>query len=283
VVVPGTITGIKTGDVVTLTATATYETDAAGTGKKITVVYTLSGADAADYLAPANFVVNDGVIDPLTIVVTPTSGLAKVYGSADPTLTYTQTGALSTETAAFTGSITREAGNDVGNYEILVGTLALANNGTFKTSNYIIDFVDNVELAITKATLTVAVKDDSKFVSTADVTGFAGITYAGFVYGETKSVITETGLTISRSNSTVQAPGVYTDVLVASGLSSNNYSFSYQAGDFTIVAADQLLVKIKDLEVVYGQPVLYEIASAKYLSSTGGDIVDLTANASNNN
>jgi gliding motility-associated-like protein len=283
VVVPGTITGIKTGDVVTLTATATYETDAAGTGKKITVVYTLSGADAADYLAPVNFVVNDGVINPLKITVTPTSGLTKVYGSADPTLTYSQTGALSTETAAFSGSITRESGNNVGKYKILVGTLALANNGAFKTSNYTLNFVENVEMAITKAALTVTVKDDSKFVSTADVTGFAGITYAGFVYGETKTVITETGLLISRSNSTVQAPGVYNDVLIASGLSSNNYSFNFIAGDFTIVAADQLLVKIKDQEVVYGQPVVYEIASAKYLSSAAAVIVDLTANASNNN
>jgi gliding motility-associated-like protein len=241
-VVPGTITGIKSGDVVTLTATASYETDAAGTGKKITVVYKLAGADAADYLAPVNFVVNDGVINPLKITVTPTSGLTKVYGSADPTLTYTPTGALSPEVAAFTGSLTRVVNDNVGKYKILVGTLALANNGAFKTSNYTLNFVENVEMTITKATLTVIVKDDSKFESTADVTGFAGITYAGFVYGETKTVITETGLLISRSNSTVQAPGVYNDVLIASGLSSNNYSFNYVPGDFTIFAANQLLV-----------------------------------------
>ncbi len=283
VVVPGTITGIKTGDVVTLNATATYETVAAGTAKKITVVYTLSGADAGDYLAPVNFVVNDGVINPLNIIVTPTSGLTKVYGAADPTLTYTHTGALTGETAAFTGTLARVTGNNVGDYEILIGSLALVDNGSFKTSNYTLSLVEDVMMSITKATLTVTVKDDSKFVSTADLSGYGGITYSGFVYGETKSVVNETALVFSRTNSGVEAPGDYADVLNASGLVASNYSFNYIKGDYTIVAADQLLVKIKDQEVVYGQAVLYEIASAKYLSSAEAEIVDLTANASNNN
>ena len=57
-------------------------------------------------------------------------------------------------------------------------------------------------------------------------------------------------------------------MLVASGLASQNYSFVYQAGDFTIVGADQLLVKLGDTEITYGDAVTYTIASAAYYSST---------------
>ncbi|WP_229522131.1 YDG domain-containing protein [Paenibacillus monticola] len=54
--------GVVSGDVVTVTAVASYNNAALGTGKTITVVYTLSGADAASYKAPTNYTINTGVI-----------------------------------------------------------------------------------------------------------------------------------------------------------------------------------------------------------------------------
>ncbi|MFD1905499.1 YDG domain-containing protein [Paenibacillus rhizoplanae] len=57
------------GDDVEVQASATYNSAALGVNKTITVTYTLSGAQAASYLAPAPYIVNTGSIalHPLTI------------------------------------------------------------------------------------------------------------------------------------------------------------------------------------------------------------------------
>ena len=61
----GTLAGIQPADItnVTITANAGYSDPSIGTGKTITVVYTLSGPAASKYLAPANYVVTTGEID----------------------------------------------------------------------------------------------------------------------------------------------------------------------------------------------------------------------------
>ncbi|WP_052421952.1 YDG domain-containing protein [Paenibacillus sp. FSL P4-0081] len=61
-VTPGTLIGVLPGDDVTVSATAAYSDAAVGSGKIITVVYTLSGEDAANYLAPGNYMISTGVI-----------------------------------------------------------------------------------------------------------------------------------------------------------------------------------------------------------------------------
>lgn len=61
-ITPGTLIGVIPGDDVTVSATATYSDAAAGSGKLITVVYTLSGDDAGNYSAPGNYMISTGVI-----------------------------------------------------------------------------------------------------------------------------------------------------------------------------------------------------------------------------
>ena len=51
----------------------------------------------------------------------------KIKGQDDPTLTYTYTGVLVGEDI-FTGSLERESGENIGKYDILIGTLALNEN-----------------------------------------------------------------------------------------------------------------------------------------------------------
>ena len=52
----------------------------------------------------------------------------KVYGEADPILTYTSVGLVGTD--AITGALTRTAGNNVGEYDITQGTLSAGTNYT---------------------------------------------------------------------------------------------------------------------------------------------------------
>ncbi|WP_181155322.1 MULTISPECIES: YDG domain-containing protein [unclassified Paenibacillus] len=61
-VIADSLTGVAAGDRVTVSAAATYNDATIGTGKTITVVYTLGGADAAKYIAPANYTIQTGAI-----------------------------------------------------------------------------------------------------------------------------------------------------------------------------------------------------------------------------
>ncbi len=93
---------------------------------------------------------------------------SKVYGSADPALTYTVSGLQASDTAAgvLTGALTRLAGESVAGspYDIQQGTLT-AN------TNYVISFTD-ANLTITTATASISVQ------------GFAGV-YDGRPHGAT--------------------------------------------------------------------------------------------------
>jgi hypothetical protein len=62
----------------------------------------------------------------------------KVYGESDPELTYRITSGSLIGTDAFSGALTRDAGEDVGTYTISQGTLALSSNYnlTFKEANF---------------------------------------------------------------------------------------------------------------------------------------------------
>src|SRR5450756_801215 len=101
-VTAGTLSGVIAGDDVTVSAAANYDTADVGTGKTITVVYTLGGAAAGNYTAPANYVVNDGVITAIQLTI------------SDPTLTRTKPYDRTTTAAVTAGTLSGViAGDDV--------------------------------------------------------------------------------------------------------------------------------------------------------------------------
>jgi len=59
----GTLTGVISGDTVTRTVAGTYDNANAGSGKTITIVYTIAGADAGNYIKPVDYVATNGVIN----------------------------------------------------------------------------------------------------------------------------------------------------------------------------------------------------------------------------
>ena len=66
---PGTLSGVVQGDDVKLTAVATFEDAQIGTGKRITVVYTLSGAHASKYMVPSATILTTGEITKKSLIV----------------------------------------------------------------------------------------------------------------------------------------------------------------------------------------------------------------------
>ncbi|TDM08964.1 MAG: hypothetical protein C4K60_06285 [Ideonella sp. MAG2] len=65
-----------------------------------------------------------------------------------------------------------------------------------------------------------------------------------------------------------ETAGSYSNALVASGASANNYDFAYVPGKFTIVPADQLLVRVANGDALYGSTPIYSIISAEYLDGS---------------
>ena len=135
------IVGKITGDDVTIDTTAAEANFAQkNVGNDIPVNFTgvkLAGADKDNYrinsVEPAK-----ANIYQRTLTVKPDSGLSKKYGEADPALSSTVSGTIYGEMYIIDGKLEREAGENVGNYKILLGTLALKDNGAFKASNYIL-------------------------------------------------------------------------------------------------------------------------------------------------
>ena len=136
-----TITGKVDGDDLTVRVAAGSTFDSADAGSRTVTLgtLTLGGTSAGNYTlatagnqteATANITVRD-------LTVKPNSGQSKSYGTTpDPVLTYTSTGTVTGETAAFDGALSREAGEDVGQYDITKGSLELKDSGTFKATNY---------------------------------------------------------------------------------------------------------------------------------------------------
>ena len=134
------ITGKETGDNLTVSVSAGFTFDSADVGSRTVTLgaLTLGGASAGNYklaasgnqtTATANITVRD-------LTVKPDSGQRKTFGDADPALTYAYSGEVSGETPVFDGALSREAGEDVGQYDITKGSLEPKDSGTFKAANY---------------------------------------------------------------------------------------------------------------------------------------------------
>ena len=215
-----------------------------------TVVPTVSGG-AAGY--SVTFTPNEGedtdwsgLTTTVTVTVNKASATVtaaaktKVYGEADPELTYTATGLLGSDT--LTGSLAREEGTDVGTYAITQGTLA--------NENYNITFV-GAEFTVTPKALTVTADAKTK------------------VYGEEDPELTYTaeGLvgtdTLTGSLTREEGTDVGTYDITQGTLANKNYEITFVGAEFTITKAsatpDNSTLAASDVEL--GQPLSSSVLS----------------------
>ncbi len=232
----------------------------------------------------------DIVVDPKPVTIATTArtttydGLS-TYSNLANAMTYTVNGLVGfdavrslTQTPSGSGLVASNVAN-AGNFTVTPGSVVLS---TGKSSNYTFSYTA-ATATVNKADLTVKANNDTKFIGEADVSGYSGVSYTGFVAGQTASVLSGSA-TVARSNASVGAAGTYTGVLSAAGstLSSNNYNLIYQAGSYTIVPADQLLIRLNDASTTYGTAPSYSLASVQYKSSNGNGVIDLTSRAAVN-
>lgn len=163
------------------------------------------------------------------------NGLTKVYGAANPTLTYAITGFV---LGQGTGNLTSQpaiattalVGSSVGNYPITVSG-GVATNYTFNYTGAI--------LAVTKASLTITADSKAKATGTAN----PGLTasYTGFVNGDDNTNL-QTQPTLSTTANTGSVAGQYP--ITAAGAAAQNYVISYVAGVMTITSSTMIFPPI---------------------------------------
>ena len=230
----------------------------------------------------------------LTLSLTNT-GVTKVYdGTTNApvgfTPSWTVSGLVSGDTAAdfdFTAAAYNDANVSAATTLTLSGltVASVTGNKGSQTSDYaLVSNSESVGATISKANLTVRANDDAHFF-TQSVTGtaaFNGVSYSGFVNGETSSVLSGSA-TVMREGSQTDA-GTYLGVLapVTSGLTTANYNFTAVNGDYTIVPAGQLLVKVQNASTIYGTDPSYTITSAQYLDSDNSTIATISTTGSGN-
>ncbi len=208
-----TVTGYVNGESASvLTGAPTIATTASATSNvgDIAITATANTLTASNYsLSYANGTLS---ITARPITITADAGQNKIYGNTDPTLTY----AIEANSAnrglansdSFTGSLTRIAGENVGNYAIGQGTVA--------NSNYNINYVP-ANFAITPKNLTVI--NSVVTTKTYDALTTAAITdgtLVGVVFGDVitltqggqfSSVNAATGISVTAYN-TISGPQV---------------------------------------------------------------------------
>lgn len=125
------------------------------------------------------------------LIVTPDSNLSKIYGKDDQTLTYTYSNLAYAEQPSFTGSLSRVEGNDVGNYEIVLGSLKLENNENFLTDNYQICLDSKiVEFEIVPASIVITINNESSYYDGETViTNFSSVVSGDYVEGDELNII----------------------------------------------------------------------------------------------
>jgi filamentous hemagglutinin family protein len=145
---------------------------------------------------------------------------SKIYGAADPALTYTYSGLVNGDAnTVLTGSLTRTAGENVGDYSITQGTVSAGSNYTVSYSGS--------NLSIGTAPLSVTAAAKSKIYGAADPA--LTYTYSGLVNGDAASAIAG-----SLSRAVGENVGSYA---ISQGTVSagSNYSINYTGADLLVI------------------------------------------------
>lgn len=247
------------------------------------VIFTSERTESENYILLAGLVVErKAKIEPAAITVTP-DAVSKTYGADDPVLTYDVSGAVNSETPAFTGALARAEGKNVGDYAINQGTLALADKDTFKAGNYKLTLATTpVNFTITKATaptlknITVSQKytvtTGEKAIGTVMPADAGTLTYTKGAESMTGSVTVTSWAVDSTGKVTYKLSGGAADdtVTLPVTIGSTNYADATVNVVITLAAKDNqtALTLTGGTTVVYGQTLQLGTTGG----STNGDV-----------
>jgi len=306
----GTLNGVLGFDDVqvgTSAVTGTFSDKNVGNGKTVTLTgFTMGGAEAGNYkIGSATTTAN---ITPKALTVSGLSVAASKVYDGTTTAAPLGTANLQDAIAAGTGSSSDGkaysadsigiTGTPVGTYNskdvataanVSITGLTLTNN---TLGNYVLTAPTPLAATITPKDLTIKVNDDAQFFTvTSNAVGFNGVSYKGFVTGESSANLTFSNSSapgvpnISTSLNATQksTTGVYAGALTLDGTVTNsNYNITVQTGNFTVVGADQLLVRVNNVNTTYGTAANLVVGSAQYVSNNTNLLLNLNVSSSGN-
>ena len=156
------------------------------------------------------------------VTVTPDSNQFKIYGENDPTLTYQISSGSVISGDSFSGALSRDAGNNVGLYEITQGTLSLG-------SNYELTVTTGVKFEIKKLAVTLTGMRD--YDSTPNA-GSGILTVSNKVGTDIVTVASGTATLASKNVGSQAITSVGT--LALGGGSAGNYTLTGATGSVSI-------------------------------------------------
>ena len=197
----------------------------------------------------------------------------KIYGAADPELTYTVTGLKyeDTKESVLSGALARAAGEQVGAYAINQGSLTASNN-------YTISFT-GANLTITKTGLTITANNNS--ITYGEAPAGNGVTYSGFVEGDDESKLDVS--TLDYDYSYTQFGDVGNDyTIMPKGLTSENYDITFVAGTLTVVQKEVGLTW-ENTEFTYDGEEHAPTATVKATDLVNDDAISVTVTGAQTN
>ncbi len=209
-----------------------------------------SDESTTNYAAPLGATGNYAVYrEQPTATITP-DNQTMAYGDAVPTIT-SSTAVVNgdTEVQIFSTLYSVSIGgaqSPSGNY--IAGAHALTPSGAVDRLGYSIGYTPGA-LTINPALLTVTAEADSKSYDGLAYNGGNGVTYNGFVSGETSDVLGGSLTYGSTSQGAVNA-GSY--VITPSGYTPGNYSFNYNSGTLTVNKATLTVIAVADSKTYDG-------------------------------
>jgi len=214
----GNLIGVAAGDAVTVLARARYDNANVGTGKVISVTYSLSGADASKYIRPLNERYITGEITNINPTITGFTAISKTVGDAPFTIT--------SPTSNSTGSFTYASSNaSVATISGTTVTIVGAGTATITAtqapdSNY---NSGSIATAITVATTNPTI---TGFAAISKTVGDASFTItaptsnsnAAFTYSSSNATVA------TISGTTVTIVGAGTATITATQAADSNYN-----------------------------------------------------------
>ncbi|NBT24788.1 hypothetical protein EBT11_09155, partial [bacterium] len=261
--------------------TLTYQvtSGALATGESLTgAISRISGNSAGTYAigqgtlaASANytvtFVPNNLTIAPRPLTLT-ADAKTKVYGQADPVLTYQLTSGNLVGSDSLSGSLNRATGNDVGTY-------AIGQGGVTAGGNYAITFVpDNLTITAKGLTVTGAVAANKQYDRTT-VASISGATLSGAEAGDAGQV-TLAGGTVGTFAQRQVGTGIgVTTAMTLTGAKAGNYSLTQPAGLTANITAKALTVTGTTAGKTYDGTTTAPLTGATLQGVISGDTVTL--------
>ncbi|MEY4688203.1 MAG: hypothetical protein RIR76_2226, partial [Verrucomicrobiota bacterium] len=250
------VSGAVQGDEVSLSGgTATFGSATAANGKTVTLNgASLSGAKASNYTLSSVATATANITSKQLTVIGLSAGNKPYDGSATAVLSGTAglSGAISGDDVSLTGTASAVFANSNGGIGKAVTVSGLSLNGAAK-DNYSLAPV-SLTADIAKVPLKVKAEDRSKgYDGQVFASGGHAVTYAGFIPGETASVL---GGSLTYGGAAATALNVGQHAITPAGFTSANYAITFLDGKLSITPRT-LIIQAKDDSKVYGTAKTY--------------------------